>query len=188
MASRRKPSALKHGLTSRAAREEWSDAVLELAEALIGAAPRNPAMLEAARGEAEAILYLRRVRKCRLDVLEEGTLERCSVTELARGIALELSDAVKCGDLARCRELRDALRREHAGKWLLDLETTASFVLAEELARRAPELKSVADYERRAHSARRQTLRKLDYERVEAERWRVASEGTHSRRKSAACR
>jgi hypothetical protein len=76
MATPRRPPALKHGLTSRAAREEWADDVLQLAEALLGAAPPEPQVLAAAREAAEAILFLRRVQQCRLLVLEDGTLRR----------------------------------------------------------------------------------------------------------------
>ena len=170
MATPRRPPALKHGLTSRTAREEWSEGVLQLAEALLGAAPREPQVLEAAREAAVAILYLRRVQQCRLFALEDGTLQRCTPTDAERALATKLSVAVKCGDLAQCQTLRDELRVLHDREWVVDLETAATFILGQELGGRAAELRRLADYERRANSLRRKALRRLDYERIEAER------------------
>lgn len=179
MARPRRPPALRHGLASRTTRLEYSDDVEALAEALIGASPREARVVEAARAEAEAILYLRRVRQCRLQVLEEGTLARCSATAAARDLARDLSRAVKCGSLEECRVLGEALIAEHDRQWILDLEATATFVLGDELAERGKELRRLSEYERRAHSARRKTLRRLDYERVEAERRCEVEDASH---------
>lgn len=170
MAGARRPPALKHGLTSRTARQEWSDDVLRLAEAILGATPHEPRAVEAAREAAEAILYLRRVQQCRVLVLEEGTLRRCAPTDALRALALQLSDAVRRHGRPDCDAIREELRKEHDREWMLDIETTAMFILNEELRERAKELRRLADYERRAHSKRRKALRRLDYERVEAER------------------
>ena len=135
MAKPRRPPALRHGLASRTARLEYSDEVNALAEALIGPSPRDVRVVEAAREEAEAILYLRRVQQCRLHVIEEGTLARCSATEGARDLALELSRAVKRGALDDCWALSRALLAEHGRQWVLDLETTATFVVGMNLRR-----------------------------------------------------
>ena len=173
--SSRRPSALRHGLTSQHAREHWSGAVVALAEALIGSGRREPGVIEAAREEAEAILYLRRVRQCRLLALEESTLRRCTPTEESRSVALKLREAVKRDDVAACDALREELRGPHDAAWLLDIETTSTIVLGLEFGECAAELRRLNDYERRAISSHRKTLRRLDYERVEAERRRVAT-------------
>jgi hypothetical protein len=174
MATTRRPPALKHGLTSRAAREEWTDDVLQLAEALLGAAPPEPQVLAAAREAAVAILYLRRVQQCRLLVLEDGTLRRAAPTDAERIPALKLSAAVKRAGKVECEVLREELRVVHDAEWVVDIETAATFILGEELGNHAQELRRLSDYERRALSARRKALRRLDLERVEAERRRVA--------------
>jgi hypothetical protein len=170
----RRPSALRHGLSSQYAREQWSGAVVALAEALVGSGRREPGVVEAAREEAEAILYLRRVRQCRLLALEESTLRRCTPTEESRAIALRLREAVKRDDAAACDALREELRGPHDAAWLLDIETTSTIVLGLEFGECAAELRRLNDYERRAISSHRKTLRRLDYEQVEAERRRVA--------------
>ena len=113
----RRPSALTHGLSSQYAREHWSGAVVALAEALVGSGRREPGAVE----EAEAILYLRRVRQCRLLALEESTLRRCTPTEASRAIALRLRGAVKRDDAAACEALRDELRGPQDAAWLLDI-------------------------------------------------------------------
>ena len=176
MAGSRRPAALKHGLTSRSAREDWSTDVTRLAEALLGAAPREPQVLEAAREGAEAILNLRRVQQCRLLVIEDGTLRRCAPTDAERPLALKLSGAVKRGDVAECDAIQAELRDAHDKQWAVDIPTAATIILCEELGTRATELRRLSEYERRALSARRKALRCLDYERVEAERRRVAME------------
>ena len=183
MATPRRPPALKHGLTSRAAREEWSDDVLQLAEALLGAAPPEPQVLAAAREAAEAILFLRRVQQCRLLVLEDGTLRRAAPTDAEKILALKFSAAVKRAGKVECEVLREELRVAHDREWVVDIETAATFILVEELVNHAQELRRLSDYERRAHSARRKALRHLDYEVIEAERRRVAEAARPSRRK-----
>jgi hypothetical protein len=173
MATRR-PPALKHGLTSRYAREQWSEDVLRLAEALIGETPREPPVVEAAREAAEAILYLRLVQRAKLHVLEGGTLRRATPTDTGRELALSLSTAVKRGTAAECASLSDKLRVTHDVEWKLDMQSTATIILGLEVGDRSKELRRVNEYERRALSQRRSALRRLDYERVEAGR-RVAS-------------
>lgn len=176
MAAPKRPSALKHGLTSRITREAWSGDMLELAEVLMGVAPRNPAVVESAREAAEAILYLRRVQQCRLHVLEEGTLRRSAPTETLKALALQLSHAVRRCDLAEYRALREEFRQEHDRKWLVDVDTIRDLLLNDEIRRREQELRRIADYERRAHSTCRKSLRRLDFERIEAERQSAAAQ------------
>ena len=144
--------------------------MLQLAEALLGAARREPQVLAAAREAAEAILFLRRVQLCQLLVLEDGTLRRAAPTDAERIPALKLSAAVKRAGKAECEVLREELRVAHDREWVVDIETAATFILGEELGNQAEELRRLSDYERRALSTRGKALRRLDYERVEAER------------------
>ena len=58
--------------------------------------------------------------------------------------------------------------REHAAD--------VAFGAEEEVGKRAADLRRLSDYERRAHSTRRKAFRRLDYEKVEAERKRVTVE------------
>lgn len=170
MAAPRRPPALKHGLTSHYARGDWSAEVNALAEAILGAAPREPNVVEAARAEAEAILYLRRVRQCRLQVLEGGTLQRATPTERERALALKLSEAVKCADVADCNPLREKLRAAHDAEWIVGLEIGASYMLIDEIGKSTKALRRLNDYERRAQSRWRKSRRQFDYERIEAQR------------------
>lgn len=165
-----RPSALKHGLSSQYAREQWSGPVADLAEALIASGRRSPERVEAAHEEAEAILYLRRVRQCRLLVLEESTLKRSTPTKATRAIALQLREAVKRGDIAACDNLREELRDPHDAAWILDIDTLSTTMLGMEFGEHAAELRRLHDYERRALSRHRKILRRLDYETIEAER------------------
>jgi hypothetical protein len=150
------------------------------------AARREPQVHAAVRYAAEAILFHRRVQQCRLLVLEDGTLRRAAPTDAEKVLALKLSAAVKRAGKAECEVLREELRVAHDREWVVDIETAATFILGEELGNHAQELRRLSDYERRALSARRKALRRLDLERVEAERRRVAETASPSRRKSAA--
>ena len=71
---------------------------------------------------------------------------------------------------------RGELRVAHDATWNVDIETAATFSLGRELGERAAELRGLSEYERRANTLRRNALRQLDYERIEAERRRVAAE------------
>ncbi len=144
--------------------------MLQLAEALLGAARREPQVLAAAWEAAVAILYLRRVQQCLLLVLEDGTLRRAAPTDAEKILALKLSAAVKRAGKVECEVLREELRVAHDAEWVVDIETAATFILGEELGNQAEELRRLSDYERRALSTRGKALRRLDYERVEAER------------------
>lgn len=144
--------------------------MLQLAEALLGAARREPQVLAAAWEAAVAILYLRRVQQCLLLVLEDGTLRRAAPTDAEKILALKLSAAVKRAGKVECEVLREELRVAHDAEWVVDIETAATFILGEELGNQAEELRRLSDYERLALSTRGKALRRLDYERVEAER------------------
>jgi hypothetical protein len=172
----RRPPALKHGLSSLATRREWSRDVLALADALIGPSPRESQILGPAREAAEELIFLRRVRLCRLTTLEEATLARVAVTDRIGAPAAALSRAVKVGEATHCHALREELCRAHRAEWLPDMDVLAAQIFGDEVAKSAATLRSLADYERRAASRLRKALRRLDYERVEAERRRVAME------------
>lgn len=170
----RRPSALKHGLTSRFARDTWPEDVSALAEALLDASPREPSVVEAARATAEAILYLRRVQQCRLLALDHGTLARAARTDAEKSAANKLLEAIKGEDSTECRRLRVQLDIAHDCEWKVGVEPIGFVVLGLELSDRARELRRLSEYERRAASARRRALRVLDYEMIEAERRRTA--------------
>ena len=181
MAGARRPPALRHGLSSRLLRGEWSEDAVILADAILGPSPREPALLEAAGEDAEAILYLRRVQQCRLAILEECALCRYARSEAEKSLVLTLSGAVKRGHLSDCRTLRDDLFIAHDREWRFGLTAVASSLLLQDLGRRLKDLQRLADYERRAFSRRKETLRRLDYERVEAERRHARAEAARSR-------
>ena len=103
-----------------------------------------------------------------------GELRRAAPTDAERIPALKLSAAVKRAGKVECEVLREELRVAHDAEWVVDIETAATFILGEELGNHTQELSRLSDYERRALSARRKALRRLDFERVEAERRRVA--------------
>lgn len=170
MSGTRQPPALKHGLTSLTARAEWSGDMITLADAILGDAPREPQVVEAARAEAEAILYLRRVRQCRLQALEEATLRRAAPTERERALAVELSGALKTASLPECLTLRETVRAEHDENWRVGLEVVATFILSHVIGNCTTALRRINDYERRAQSRWTKTRRCFDYERIDAER------------------
>lgn len=170
MSVTRRPSALRHGLHSLHAREQCSEDVSSLVETLLVEAAPDTRLREAATAAAEAILYLRRVQQRKLLALESGTLRRAAPTAAERSLALKLSDAVKQADVGECETLREGLRVAHKPEWRLDVEKSATFILAMEFYDRSDELRRLSTYERRAISRRRKTLREFDYEKTEAER------------------
>lgn len=161
-----RPPALKHGLASRYAREEWSEGVTELSDALLGSSPHAPRLVEAAREAAEAMIYLHRVRRWRLAVLEGGALARLPMDDTTLQRALELSRAAKFGDGRDYASQRAALGATTGDGIDIDAERA----LLQEVMERDDTLRNLCDYERRALSQRRKALRRLDYERIEAER------------------
>ena len=178
---RRTPSALRHGLFSRHARLEWSPQVQSLGDALLGVSPRQPQVIEAAREAAEAILWLKQIQQWRLAMLEHATLSYANQTAAERDPALRLSDMVKGAAASDCAALRGDVCAAHDRAWLVDLAPAGDYFIHQQVAEHATELRRLADYERRAHSRRRKALRRLDYERVEAERCRVTAEAARWR-------
>ena len=83
---------------------------------------------------------------------------------------------MKRGDVAACDGLPDELRGPHDAAWILDIETPSTAMLGIEFGERATELRRLHDYERRALSRHRKTLRRLDYETIEAERRQIAAQ------------
>ena len=169
---RRQP-ALRHGLTSRGAREDAaSPDVEDLAVALLGTSAREPALLEAARDVAREILFLDRLQRYRRVVEEAGAMSQLIWTGRAEERFLELSVAVKLDDVGTWRRLRETVAASIGGAEAAGLETSGAVALLRELMAPSAELRNLDDYERRALSRRRKALRRLDYGRVEAERAR----------------
>lgn len=167
---RRRPPAWKHGLASRAPREAMSAAAEVLADALLGTSPREPQLLEAAREAAEAILYLETVRQLQCATLEAHAIGRLKTRGRAAERMQELSVSVKVDDAPTWRRLRDTVAATIGGAREGELERPSQKALALELKGSAAELRRLADYERRAFSRRQKAIRRLDYERIEAER------------------
>lgn len=177
---RRAPSALRHGLFSRYARLEWSPQAQSLGDALLGASPRQPRVIEAAREAAEAILWLRQIQQWRLAMLERAALLYANLTEAERDPALRLSEMVKGASASDCAPLRAEVCAANDKAWLVGLAPAGDYFIHLKVAEHSAELRRLADYERRAVSLRRKALRRLDYERVEAERRRVTDEARSS--------
>ena len=170
---RRRPSAWKHGLTSRAAQEALLPEVEELAGALLGSSPREPALLDAARAAAEAILFVDAVQRLRRATLSAGMLARLVLKGRAEERLIELTRSVAEDDVAAWRQLRETIAATIGGTRDGKLERAAQGTLRHELEGNAPTLRRLEDYERRGLSRRRKALRRLDYERIEAERRRA---------------
>lgn len=66
------------------------------------------------------------------------------------------------------------LEAAHDRAWLVGFAPGGDYFIHQKVAEHATELRRLADYERRANSLRRKALRRLDYERIEAEHRRVA--------------
>lgn len=147
-----------------------SGAAEELANALLGVSPREPQLLEAAREAAEAILYLETVRQLQCATLEAHAMRRLTTRGRAGERLRQLSVSVKADDAPTWRHLRDTVAATIAGAGEGILERLSQRVIAFELEGSAQELRRLADYERRALSRRQKAIRRLDYERIEAER------------------
>lgn len=169
----RPPPALKHGLTSRLAREEGSAQVEEMAAALLSCGHREPRLLDAARDAAEAILYLRRVRDVRRALLEGHA--RNPVFQAPEGGLLipqlppeRFEGEEDAADLYLAWKISIAL--EPLSDGTRDEAREGEVALTGALANRQKELRRLDDYERRALSRRQKAIRRLDCERIEAER------------------
>jgi len=170
---RRRPPAWKHGLTSRVAREAQSPEAEELAGTLLGSSPRESALLDAARAAAEAILFVDAVQRLRRATLSAGMLARLRLKGRAEERLIELTRSVAEDDVPSWRQLREAIAATIGGTRDGKLERAAQAALRQELEGSAQELSRLEDYERRGLSRRRKALRRLDYERIEAERRRA---------------
>ena len=172
MQARRRPSAIKHDLSSAFAREEWSQPVLDLAGALLGSSPRGPCLLAAAREAAEAIIHLHRVQWWRLATLEGGGLARLSGSEDMQQKALALTAAVRFEAAEARPALYADLRAAFAAAGGEDVDQASAVAIYQELTKATDPLRRLLEHERKALSRRRKALRRLDYERIEAERRR----------------
>lgn len=164
-----RPSALKHGLTSKRAREEASEEIDALVRAILGPRPPAPPLRRAAVAAADAIVQLRRVRRARQSLLDEQSRrlarDGSDWTELMSRLAAE---AFMLPEEAR-RHLRFRLSLALPAEEASGQEQGAVAML-DSLVRQSAALERLAVYERRALSQRRKALRYLDYERIEAAR------------------
>jgi hypothetical protein len=109
-------------------------------------------------------------------MLEHAALSYANRTEAERDPALRLSEMVKGAAAIDCVHLRDEVCAAHDMAWLVSLAPAGDYFIHQKVAEHATELRRLADYERRANSLRRKALRRLDYERIGAERRRVGAE------------
>lgn len=166
----RRASAFKHGLTAGGAREAAAPDVEELAAALLGASPPEPALLEAARDVAREVLFLYRLQRYRRAVEEAGAMSQLTLKGRAEERFLELSAAVKLDDEVTWRRLQETVADTIGGADAAGLEISGATALLYEHMDASAELRRLDDYERRALSRRRKALRRLDYGRIEVER------------------
>lgn len=169
-ATRPRPSALKHGLTSRLARDEASEEVDALARAVLGSSPAEPPLTDAARAVADAAIHLRRVRQARHTLLNEAT----------RSLAFDvIGERITLSRLREIAQAEGAADGEAYFAWRLSLagptadaddQERGELALADCLSAHSKALDRLANYERRALSLLRGALRVLDYEQTEAAR------------------
>ena len=182
--TRRPPPALKHGLTSRLALEDASEEVRALADALLASSPREPRLLEASREAAEAMHRLRRVRGCRRSLLE-GHARHVIFRAPEGGLLIPQLPPERFDDQSAAANLYLAWRISVALHPLWDGAADevrdGDVAMGGAIANRERELHRLAEYERRAFSSWKKALRRLDYERVEAERRRVTAEAARWR-------
>ena len=88
---------------------------------------------------------------------------------------------VKGAAASDCKPLMAEVCAAHDRSWLVGLTSAGDYFLHLKAADHVNELRRLADYERRADSLRRKALRRLDYERVEAERRRTADGAPRTR-------
>jgi hypothetical protein len=168
------PPALTHGLTSRLAREAMSGEINELAETILGAAPRHLRLHDAAQAAAEAILHLHRVQTSRRLAEEAAALLNLQPLAGTPTRKLTLWKLQMEGRHPTLRSLVAELRQQaRVVGYAADAEITAVdgiLCLLLSLRNQHDEVRRLNEYERRALSRRRKALRRLDYERIEAER------------------
>lgn len=169
-----RPPAFSHGLSSRLAREEMSGEINKLAEALLGASPPGPRLLEAAREAADAILHFHRVQTSRRLAGEASALLSLKALSHPPTRKLTLWNLQREEGHPSCWSLVAELRLQAAeAGYKSGFEITAtdgvqSLILS--LSSESDEVRRLKEYERRALSRRRTALRQFDYERIEAER------------------
>jgi len=168
------PTALTHGLTSRLEHEAMSGEVRELAEALLGTSPPDLRLLDAAQEAAEAILHLHRVQRSRRLAEEAAALLNLQPLAGAPTRKLTLWKLQMEERHPTLRSLVAELRQQaRVVGYAADAEITAIdgiLCLLLSLRNQHDEVRRLNEYERRALSRRRKALRRLDYERIEAER------------------
>lgn len=169
---RHRPPRWLHGLSSRFAREAPYWEVEALALALIGSSPRDPSVMDAARGAAQEILFLERVQKLRRVTEESDFLLRLSDFSAYADEYTELAASVKAKPPAECQDGRLELltARRGAGRQNTDLSQEALRAMLRSVSTGPADVRRLWEYERRAVSRRTKALRRLDCERVEAER------------------
>lgn len=128
------------------------ECILDLTDALLGPSPHEPQILEAAREAAEMITDVDRVQRWRRASIEGRGIAQVAASDAIRADAGKFSRALKVADAEECRRLRDEFRATHDAKWVMSLELLAESVLG-----------------------RKKALRRLDYERVEAQHRQVAA-------------
>lgn len=170
------PPALRHGLTSRYAREAARDQAGELATALIGASPATPDVMDAAYAAAEEFLHLHRVRRLRRLTFASGALPPAQGLDNppAQTDLLHLTRATLLDDAGSRETARHAIA-QHFGCSDDELVRIGQQALITSMAREPQDLRTLEEYERKACSRLRNALRRLDFERIEVERRRAAS-------------
>ena len=171
-----RPPALTHGLTSRTARAAFTAEREALAAALRRHAPPDPPVLLAAIDAAEATLHHRHIYEAIMQLREaharSSGLEKLAFARDIPDLAPECFADPEVGGalyvLWRISVGIDPLwdGTENPGRDCV-MDLVAAFA-------HPPEgLRGLEDYERKAFSRRTKLLRRLDYERIEAERRRA---------------
>lgn len=174
---------IRHGLTSRTPREDHLPEVEALAKVLRGCSPPEPRILKAAQEAAEAILHHHRVKTIRLAVLNELMIPPSAMApRLSAGAMRAMMAITSRGITASTQRLVERYAD------VLGLGIPAPPPAPPETEEEATErllaiyrdypsaLRRFDEYERKALSRRQDLLRRLDFERIEAERRRAASQ------------
>jgi hypothetical protein len=150
-----------------------SGEIEDLAEVLLGASPPELPLLEAAREAAEAILHLHRVQTTRRRAEEAAALLHLAPLSGAPTRKLTLWKLKTEERHPTCRSLLEELRLQASEAGYVsgtDLASADGILSLLYSLGRDNDVRRLQDYERRALSRRRTALRRLDYERIEAER------------------
>jgi hypothetical protein len=158
----RQPPALTHGLTSRWLFEVLEEDVAELAKELMGSAPHEPVVAEAARKAAEAILRLGHVKAMKAFAFREaepGRQASLRIAEWARAFASKGGVLGASGRRIVAKSRSDGKAGSPSNLAMLRLMETSGALL-----------RRIDDYERRALSQRSKAIRELDHARIDAAR------------------